>query len=132
MLDRGTVFRAIHDSSYAFWHDDEPPRAKFCVVFNVNPVSHGDVHYFMTSSRIWKYQDVLSDVLIIPPGTYDFFPEETLIDVRYLCIVPLAKLMTKNMEIKGPLTVDDVYRCAEIAANAKALVRPDKKLLGLR
>jgi L-ascorbate metabolism protein UlaG (beta-lactamase superfamily) len=132
MLYRGTVFRAMHDSSYPFWRDGEPPREKFGVVFNVEPVSHGDVHYFLTSSKIWKYQDVLSDVLILPVGSYDFFPEETLIDFRYLRIVPLAKLESHGMDPKGPLTMDDVYRCMEIAAKVKPLGRPDKRLLGLR
>lgn len=132
-LRRGAVFLAEHDNSYPFW--DGPPRKKLCLVFNVEPVSHGDVHYFFATSKVWKYRampSIMTDVRVLPQGSYDFFPEETLLDFRYLHIVPLMKLKTHNMTIKGRLTDDDIYECAKTAAAARILGRPDKRLLALR
>lgn len=135
-LYRGTVFRAEHDSTYDFWGSEQPPRSKLCLVFNADPVSDGDeVQYFLTTSKVTKYREtpsILSDVLILPPASYDFFPDETLLDFRHLCVVPFAKLATHRISIKGKISEEDVRRCAEIISKARLLENRAKKLLRLR
>lgn len=136
MLSRGIVFRAEHDSTYEFWGNDQPPRSKLCLAFNADPVSDGgDVHYFLTTSKVTRYREtpsILSDVLILPPGSYDFFPDETLLDFRRLCVVSFSKLVTHRMTIKGTIGEEDIRRCADIASTARILETSAKKLLRLR
>jgi len=92
VLHRGVVFSAEHDNTYTFWHDDDPQK-KYCSVFNAEPLSDdGDVHYFLATSNVSRYREspsLLSDVLILPLGSYEFFDRETVLDFRELCIVPL-------------------------------------------
>jgi hypothetical protein len=135
-LHRGVVFRAEHDRSYPFWGNDEPPRSKLCLVFNADPVRPGDdVHYFLATSKVAKYREspsILSDVLILPPASYPFFPQETLIDFRNLCVVALEKLVTKRLRVRGTINAEDVRRCEDVAAKARILDNRHKRLLGLR
>jgi len=135
VLRRGTVFRAEHDDSFAFWESGDP-RWKLCLVFNVTPPDNADdVYYFLATSKVSKYREnpsILSDTLILPAGAYPFFPEETLLDFRTLCIVSLDKLMGKGMKVVGELNAADLRKCEEIAGTARILENRAKKLIGLR
>ena len=134
-LHRGVIFRAEHDDSYPFWGDNEA-RSKLCLVFNAEPVREDDdVHYFLATSKITKHREspsILSDVLILPPASYPFFPLETLIDFRSLCVVSIEKLVTKKLTLRGVLNAEDVRRCEEVAAKARILDNRHKRLLKLR
>ncbi len=134
-LNRGVIFRAEHDDSYPFWGDNQA-RSKLCLVFNAEPVGEGeDVHYFLATSKIARHREspsILSDVLILPPASYPFFPLETLIDFRSLCVVPVDKLMTKRLTLRGVLSPEDIRRCEDVAAKARILDNRHKRLLGLR
>ncbi|HXH95429.1 MAG TPA: hypothetical protein VNN25_27885 [Thermoanaerobaculia bacterium] len=134
-LHRGVIFRAEHDDSYPFWGDNEPPRSKLCLVFNADPVQEGDVHYFLATSKVDRYREspsILSDVLILPPASYPFFPRETLIDFRRLCVVSIEKLVTKRLTLRGVLSDEDIRRCEDVAAKARILDNRHKRLLRLR
>jgi hypothetical protein len=135
-LRRGMVFRAQHDDTFAFWGTDQPPRSKLGLVFNASPVSDGsDVQYFLTTTKVGRFREtpsILTDVLIVPAGTYPFWPEETLIDFRHLCIVAYAKLVAHHMTLKGAITDDHLRECEEIVAKARLLENRAKKLLALR
>jgi|ERR1051325_2732192 hypothetical protein len=136
-LHRGTVFRAEHDNTYEFWGSGAP-RSKYGVVFNAAPVageSNEEVLYFLCTSKVSKLREkpaVLSDVMILPAGEYTFFPDETAIDCRSLCAVPLAKLVQHHMKIVGELTPAHIRQCEETVAKARILEFRAKKLLGLR
>lgn len=134
-LRRGCVFGADHDTSFNFWVAD--PKWKRCLLFNLSPPGNSDeAHYFIaTASGVHYFREhehLLSDVLIFPAGAYPFFPKETAIDFRELCVVPVKKLRQKNLRLLGHLSVADVQRCATTASSARILETRDKKLLGLR
>jgi len=134
-LHRGVIFRAEHDDSYPFWGDNEP-RSKLCLVFNADPVLEGDdVHYFLATSKIAKHREspsILSDVLILSPASYPFFPLETLIDFRSLCVVSVEKLVTTRLTLRGVISPEDIRRCEDVAAKARILDNRHKRLLRLR
>jgi hypothetical protein len=134
-LVRGTVFRAEHDDSFEFWNSSDP-RSKLCLTFNLTPpTAGGDVHYFLATSKVSSYREnpsILSDTFIISPGRYAFFPDETLIDFRTLCVVPMDKLIGKRLEVKGELSKEDLAATEKIVGVARILENRAKKLLGLR
>lgn len=134
-LRRGCVFGADHDTTLEFWVSD--PKWKRCLLFNLAPPQEsGDAHYFIATASGVHYflenSNLLSDVLILPANAYPFFPKETALDFRELCVVPMKKLREMNLRVLGHLSADDVAKC-EVAANSAAqLVNEDKRLLGLR
>lgn len=134
VLPRGCVFRAEHDASYDFWNSDDP-RWKRCLAFNSTPPEPaGDVHYFVATSQINYFREnphLLSEVLILQPNRYRFFPEETAIDFRDLRIVSLEKLQLKGLRILGNLTPEDVQRCESIIRTARLLSNRDRRRLAL-
>lgn len=75
---------------------------------------------------------ILSDTIIIDAGAYDFFPQETLVDFRTLCVVPLEKLMSKGLKVVGELDPSDIAACEKTIGSARILENRAKKLLGLR
>lgn len=129
------MFRAEHDDSFDFWKSSEP-RWKLCLVFNaVPPSAPDDIHYFLTTSKVASFRErpsLLSDVLILPAGTYPFFPQETLIDFRSLHVVPFPKLLSKGLRVLGELTPSDIAACESTAGTARTLENRWKKLLRLR
>jgi hypothetical protein len=129
VLHRGVIFRAEHDDSYPFWGDNEA-RSKLCLVFNADPVREGDdVHYFLATSKIARHREspsILSDVLILPPDSYPFFPLETLIDFRSLCVVSIEKLVTKKLTLRGVLNAEDVR------AAKRSLPKHESSTIGTR
>jgi hypothetical protein len=133
-LQRGCAFRAEHDSSYEFWKSTNA-RWKLCLAFNSTPpAAAGDVHYFIATSKLTYFREnphLLSDVLIFPPNTYSFFPEETAIDFRDLHIVPLAKLQANGLRILGQLTAAHTARCEAMIRAARLLSNRDRRLLNL-
>jgi len=134
-LRRGCVFGADHDTSFDFWVED--PKWKRCLLFNLlPPAENDDAHYFLaTASGVNYFREnplLLSDVLILPASSYSFFPRETAIDFRNLCVAPMRKLRHMNLRELGELRAGDVARCAEIAGKAMQLTNRSKKLLGLR
>jgi hypothetical protein len=124
-LYRGCVFRAEHDSSYDFWNSPDP-RWKLCLAFNATtPGEADDVHYFIATSQVNYFREnphLLSDVLIIQPNEYKFFPAETAIDFRDLRVVPWTKLQSKGLRILGYLT-DEGPRSVESATLGCANIR---------
>jgi hypothetical protein len=133
-LRRGSIFRAEHDSSYAFWKSGGA-RWKLCLSFGSAPVeAAGDVHYFSSTSKVNYFREnphLHSEVLILKPGVYSFFPEETAIDFRELRIVPMAKLQANGLEVLGHLTVEDIQRCESIIRAGRLLSNRDRRLLDL-
>jgi hypothetical protein len=133
-LPRGSVFGAQHDSSYDFWASGDP-RWKLCVAFNaVPPAAADDVHYFIATSQVNYFREnpqLESEVLILAPGSYSFFPEETAIDFRDLRIVPRAKLNSKGLKILGSLSEDDVRKCEAIIRGTRLLENRSKRRLAL-
>ena len=133
-LQRGCVFRAEHDASYEFWKSADA-RWKLCLTFNSTPPEiTGDVYYFIATSKLAYFREnphLLSEVLIFPPNTYSFFPEETAIDFRDLRIVPFAKLQAKGLRILGQLTATDTQRCEMTIRAARLLPNRDRRRLNL-
>jgi hypothetical protein len=133
-LRRGSIFRAEHDSSYAFWQSTEP-RWKLCLAFGAAPADPtGDVHYFIATSKVNYFREnpqLLSEVLILPPASYPFFPEETAVDLRELRIVPFMKLQANGLEVLGHLTPEDILRCESIVRAGRLLSNRDRRLLKL-
>ena len=133
-LGRGAVFGASHDASYDFWVSGEP-KWKMCLAFNVNPpAANDDVHYFIATSNVGFFREnphLLSDVLILPARAYPFFPEETVLDFRDLCVVPLAKLQAKGLKLLGKLNESDVTRCENTIRSARILGNREKRRLAL-
>jgi len=134
VLERGSVFGAEHDSSYDFWKSGDP-RWKRCLAFNASATdAAGDVEYFIATSKLTYFREnphMLSEVLILPPNSYPFFPEETAIDFRQLCIVSLGKLQSNGLRVIGHLTSDDIRRCEERIRAARLLPNRDRRRLGL-
>jgi hypothetical protein len=134
-LDRGSVFGADHDTTFRFWVAN--PKWKRCLLFNLTPPeATDDAHYFIaTASGVHYFREhpwLLSDVLIFAAGSYAFFPKETAIDFRSLCIVPIPKLKQNNLRVLGRLSADDIAKCSATAGSARQLENKQKKLLGLR
>lgn len=133
-LQRGSVFGAQHDSSYDFWASSDP-RWKLCVVFNTTPpAASDDVQYFIATSQVNYFREnalLASEVLILPPGSYPFFPEETAIDFRDLRIVPRPKLESKGLKVLGDLSAHDIQRCEAIIRAARLLENRAKRRLAL-
>jgi hypothetical protein len=133
-LQRGCVFRAEHDESYEFWKSADA-RWKLCLTFNSTPpAATDDVHYFLATSKLTYFLEnphLLSEVVIFPPNTYSFFPEETAIDFRDLLIVPFVKLQSKGLHILGKLTSADSERCEATIRAARLLSNRDRRRLNL-
>lgn len=89
---RGVVFGAEHDSTYEFWESEEP-RWKRCVAFNVTqPKLDEDVLYFICTSNVSFFREhpqFLSDAVFFAANSYQFFQDETVLDLRTLAAVPL-------------------------------------------
>jgi hypothetical protein len=135
-LRRGCVFGAVHDPTYPFWRSDEV-KWKRCLMFNLTPPTESDdAHYFIaTASGVHFFREnphLLSDVLLFPAGSYPFFPEETAVDFRELCIIPIRKLQQNSLRPLGHLSAEDIERCVMTAKAARQLAFRELKLLGLR
>jgi hypothetical protein len=133
-LQRGTIFRAVHDETYELWRRDEP-REKFGVVFNVTPPSErDDVLYFITTKNTSRYTRrpyLLSECLILPKGSYACFDHKTAIEFDELWEVPLVKLRRKGLMIVGQLSPEHVATCEAKIRLARILLPEYKKLIGL-
>lgn len=133
-MQRGTIFRAVHDDTYENWQRDEP-QWKFCVVFNVqSPSERDDVHYFFTTKNVEKYTEhplLLSECLILAKGTYGCFPLETAIEFDQLQIVAFAKLRSKGLCVRGQLSPEHITLCEKRIGKARVLLPKHRKLLGL-
>ncbi|HEV7573479.1 MAG TPA: hypothetical protein VGQ21_18430 [Thermoanaerobaculia bacterium] len=134
LLQRGCVFRAEHDASYEFWKSPDA-RWKLCLAFNSIPAdTTSDVHYFIATSKLTYFREnphLLSEVLIVPPNLYSFFPEETAIDFRDLHVVPFSKLQSNGLRVLGHLTPGDIQRCEATIRAARLLSNRDRRRLNL-
>lgn len=133
-VERGVIFGAEHDSSFEFWLSGSP-RWKLCLAFNAVPPSlPDDVLYFIATSGVGFFHEnpqLADDALILKPDTYSFFPRETALDFRELCVVPFTKLLNKQFKILGSLSDSDVRRCEQRIRSARQLEPRMKRKLGL-
>lgn len=128
-IARGVVFGVEHDSSYEFWVSGES-RWKLCVAFNVKPPKlDEDVLYFICTSNAGFFREhphFLSDVVLFPAKSYQFFPDETVLDLRTLATVPLKKLISKGLKVLGTLSAADIAKCEKAIQLARILENKSK------
>jgi hypothetical protein len=135
-LVRGCIFAAEHDPSFGSAWVSEVAEWKKCLAFNLAPaISDSDeAHYFLATAEVWRFKEnpqLMSEVLILPAGKYDFFPKETAIEFSELWIVPLSKLKQHRAKVQGHLSLDDLQRCIDVASTARLLPTKFKRLVGL-
>lgn len=131
-LRRGAVF---------LWRDydklDDPnvrAKAKFIVLVNAF-LPDENLYYLLTTSQVdrLKKGPFIADVVVIPAGTYEFFPIDTAINVASIANTPpieasLFREMYYDREIVfvGALSSADIGRL-DAATNASVRVPKDMK-----